>query len=132
MPKKKKTVNSKDIYKDRFSRSGESVLSAASAISSGGTRIQLPPGEPDLDALRSVTREWLVPRLVEKFLRVHGVESKHVGSLVNRLQPSLLGAGPLVPGSAGSISKEIGSQVKRKANTRTLGKGGHGKGTPRP
>jgi len=38
------------------------------------TRLELPAGEPDLEALRSVTREWLVPRLVEKFLCKHGVE----------------------------------------------------------
>ena len=34
-----------------------------------GTRLDLPVGEPDLEALDSVTREWLVPRLVERFLR---------------------------------------------------------------
>ena len=33
------------------------------------TKIGLPPGEPDIEELRSVTREWLVPLLVEKFLR---------------------------------------------------------------
>ena len=38
------------------------------------TKIELPAGEPDLEALRSVTREWLVPLLVEKFLREQGVE----------------------------------------------------------
>lgn len=95
----------------------------------GGPRLQLPPGEPDLDALRSVTREWLVPRLLEKFLRVHGVELKHVGRLANRIQPSLLGKGPLVPG-AGPVSEEIRSQAKRKRNIGTLGRGGHGKVTP--
>jgi len=40
-------------------------------------RLQLPAGQPDLEALRSVTREWLVPSLVEKFLRLHGIELKH-------------------------------------------------------
>jgi hypothetical protein len=34
--------------------------------------LELPGGEPDLEALRSVMREWLVPQLVEKFLRLHG------------------------------------------------------------
>jgi len=98
---------------------------------SGGTRLQLPPGEPDLETLRSVTREWLVPRLVEKFLRLHGVELKHVGKLANRLQPSLLGATPLLPG-AGPVPEEIKSQAQKKTNTRTLSKGGRGKATPRP
>ena len=38
------------------------------------TRLEIPAGEPDLEALRSVTREWLVPLLVQKFLREQGVE----------------------------------------------------------
>lgn len=45
------------------------------------TRLELPTGKPDLEVLRSATREWLVPLLVEKFLREQGVElrakSKH-------------------------------------------------------
>jgi hypothetical protein len=40
----------------------------------GETKLELPVGNPDLEALRLVTREWLVPVLVEKFLREHGVE----------------------------------------------------------
>jgi len=40
------------------------------------TRLELPAGEPDLDGLRAVTREWLVPALVEKFLREHGVQPR--------------------------------------------------------
>jgi hypothetical protein len=41
-----------------------------SRLSKGqGTRLDLPVGEPDLEALDSVTREWLVPCLVERFLR---------------------------------------------------------------
>ena len=95
----------------------------------GGLRLQLPPGKPDIEALRSVTREWLVPRLVEKFLNVHGVELKHVCKVVNQLQPSLLGEGPLAP--AGLVSEEIRSQAKRKTNTETVGKGGRGRVTPR-
>ena len=39
-----------------------------------GTRLELPDGEPDLEALGSVTREWLVPLLVERFLREQGIE----------------------------------------------------------
>jgi hypothetical protein len=92
-------------------------------------RLELPPGKPDVEALRSVTREWLVPRLVETFLSVHGVELKHVCKVVNRLQPSLLGAGP--PVSAGPVSEEIRSQAKRKTNTEIVGKGGRGRVTPR-
>jgi hypothetical protein len=40
------------------------------------TKLALPDGEPNLDALRSVTGEWLVPLLVEKFLRQQGIESR--------------------------------------------------------
>lgn len=128
MPKKNRTVNSKNIVKHRPSPSDQAQRPAAKPTSHGGARLQLPPGQLDLDALRSVTREWLVPRLVEEFLRVHGIELKHVGKLGNRLQPSLLGA--LVPGD-GSVSEKIKSQAKRKTNIRTLDKGGRGKVAPR-
>ncbi|HUN63931.1 MAG TPA: hypothetical protein VMU53_18170 [Candidatus Sulfotelmatobacter sp.] len=40
------------------------------------TKLALPAGDPDLEALRSVTREWLVPLLVEKFLREQGIDSR--------------------------------------------------------
>lgn len=128
MPKKNSTANSKNIDKDRPSPSDGAQRPPAKPTSPGGARLQLPPGEPSLDALRSVTREWLVPRLVEKFLRVHGIELKHVGKLGNRLQPSLLAT--VVTGD-GLVSEEIKSQVKRKTNTGTLGKGGRGKVAPR-
>jgi hypothetical protein len=39
----------------------------------GETKLELPVGEPDLEALRSLTHEWLVPLLVEKFLLEQGV-----------------------------------------------------------
>jgi hypothetical protein len=39
-------------------------------------KLELPIGEPDLEALRSATREWLVPVLVEKFLREQGMHSR--------------------------------------------------------
>ena len=99
-------------------------------IPPGGTRLQLPPGEPDLEALRSVTREWLLPRLVEKFLRVHGVELKHsrkFGNIANRLQAPLVARGHLESDtrasegaltSAGPASKEIKSQAKQKTKYR--------------
>ncbi len=38
------------------------------------TRLELPTGTPDIDGLRSIAKEWLVPRLVEKFLLTHGIE----------------------------------------------------------
>jgi hypothetical protein len=34
----------------------------------------LTPGIPDQDGLRSVVREWLVPMLVQDFLRERGIE----------------------------------------------------------
>lgn len=40
------------------------------------TKIELPTGEPDIEALRSATREWLVPLLVEKFLREQAILSR--------------------------------------------------------
>ena len=39
-------------------------------------RLEIPSGELDLEGLRSVTREWLVPVLVEKFLSEHGIEPR--------------------------------------------------------
>jgi hypothetical protein len=38
------------------------------------TRLELPVGKTDLEALRSVTREWLAPLLVERFLRKQGID----------------------------------------------------------
>jgi hypothetical protein len=77
--------------------------------------LRLPQGKADIEALRSVTREWLVPRLVEKFLRVHGFELKHTrkfANTANELQPSLPGEGSLMPADA--VSKEFRSQAKKK------------------
>ena len=51
------------------------------------TWLQIPPGEPDLTALRSVTREWLVPRLVQEFLRDRGVELKRSPMSMNYENP---------------------------------------------
>jgi hypothetical protein len=49
---------------------------AASFAGRGGidTMLEIPAGEPDLARLLSVTREWLVPLLVDEFLRERGVE----------------------------------------------------------
>jgi hypothetical protein len=38
------------------------------------TRLEIFAGEPDLEALRLVACEWLVPVLVEKFLHEQGIE----------------------------------------------------------
>ena len=40
-------------------------------------RIEIPTGEPDLSALLSAMKEWLVPNLVEDFLRERGIELKY-------------------------------------------------------
>lgn len=77
-----------------------------------GTCLALPGGEPDLEVLRSVTREWLVPRLVEKFLRVHAIELKYAHQITNRERSSLTGAGPL--SRRPTTSKEVRSQAKKK------------------
>jgi hypothetical protein len=74
-------------------------------------RLAIPDGEPDLEALRSVTREWLVPRLVEKFLRMHGVELRHSpitsATSTNRLRPSI----SELEGSSSSVRR------RKKQNT---------------
>jgi hypothetical protein len=49
---------------------------AASFVGRHGidTRLEIPAGEPDLARLLSVTRDWLVPLLVDEFLRERGVD----------------------------------------------------------
>jgi hypothetical protein len=119
MPKNDRTGNSFETTGSRSSRSGGPKRQASTSTSSrGGGRLQLPHGEADIEALRSVTREWLVPRLVEKFLRVHGRELKHSRNLANRLRLSLPGEGSLL--SEGTVSKEIRPQVKKKNPYRGL------------
>jgi hypothetical protein len=95
-------------------RSGRSRPGPLARSEPAGIRLQLPPGEADIEQLRSITREWLVPRLVEKFLRVHGVELKHSHQRANRVQPSLLGH------SASTVQSDIKSQAKKKTNYRAL------------
>jgi hypothetical protein len=51
------------------------------------TRLEITPGQPDLTALRSVTQEWLVPRLVQEFLRERGIELKQPPMSVNYENP---------------------------------------------
>jgi hypothetical protein len=117
-PKSKKTVNAFERTGARSSQSrsgGSKRQSSVPTSSRAGGRLQLPPGEPDLEALRSVTREWLVPRLVEKFLRIHGIELKHSRkgtNTANRLQISLPEEGSLIFASAGA--KEIRPQANKK------------------
>jgi len=119
MPKNDRTGNSFETTGSRSSRSGGTKRQASTSTSSrAGGRLQLPHGEADIQALRSVTREWLVPRLVEKFLRVHGVELEHSRRFANRLQLSLPGESSLL--SEGTVSKEIRPQVKKKNQYRGL------------
>jgi len=51
------------------------------------TRLEISHGTPDLTALRSVTQEWLVPRLVQEFLRERGIELKQPPTSVNYENP---------------------------------------------
>src|ERR1700739_795396 len=91
MPKSDKSINRSNARPPVTSRSGRFKRQVLSVSEPAGTRLQLPPGKAHIEQLRSVTREWLVPRLVEKFLRVQGVELKHTRERANRLPPSLLG-----------------------------------------
>lgn len=122
MPKYKKTKSESERNGRRSSRlwpGGPKPQSSVPASSRDGVRLLLPLGEPDMEALRSVTREWLVPRLVEKFLRLHGVELNHTrkfANTANRLQPSLPGEGSLVSGNAAGKR----SQAKKKNQYRGL------------
>ncbi len=65
----------------------EPVTSNISDVNGGErkrTRVVIGSGESDLSGLRSITRDWLVPRLVEKFLASRGTPAKrdrHVGDL---------------------------------------------------
>jgi hypothetical protein len=118
MPKHEKPGNNFETT-SRSSRSGGSKRQASTPTSSrGGGRLQLPHGEADIEALRSVTREWLVPQLIQKFLRAHGVELEHSRKFANRLQLSLSGEGSLLP--EGTVFKEVRPQVKKKNQYRGL------------
>jgi hypothetical protein len=118
VPEEDRTVNSVEGTGGRSSRYGGSTAPSSIPTPSGGGRLQLPPGEADIEALRCVTRDWLVPCLVDKFLWVHGVELKHAQKLANRVQSSLLEEGPSVP--EGARSEEVRSQVNKKNQYRTL------------
>jgi hypothetical protein len=122
MPKCKKTTSEckgNGTQPSRLRSSESDRQGSLPASSRGGGYLQLPQGKADIEALRSVTREWLVPRLVEKFLRVHGFELKHTrkfANTANELQPSLPGEGSLMPADA--VSKEFRSQAKKKIQYR--------------
>lgn len=47
------------------------------------TPLAIRGGELDMSALRSVMREWLVPRLVEDFLLKRGIELKYSRARTN-------------------------------------------------
>lgn len=116
MSKNDKTVNRSDPSGRSPVTSGpvRSKRQVLSASQPAGTRLRLPTGEADIQQLRSVTREWLVPRLVERFLRVHGIELKHTRQCANRLPLSLL------EDAAGAVPKEVRSQVEKKNQYRGL------------
>lgn len=66
------------------------------------SRLEIPAGPPDLAALRSVTHEWLVPRLVQEFLRERGIELKQPPMSVNYENPI---PKPLIRGGRGAASR---------------------------
>jgi hypothetical protein len=97
------------------------------------TRLVLPDGEPNLEALRSVTCEWLVPLLVEKFLREHGIELRArpnaepgkppisdslVAEGAARSQISLE-AGTNLPGGSAEDGLDRGAECQRMKKTTT-------------
>jgi hypothetical protein len=72
MGQPKKTTRATALARDGgFSQDVANVTSRQAQ-----TRLELPAGEPDIEGLRAVTREWLVPALVEKFLREHGIQPR--------------------------------------------------------
>ena len=117
-----KTVNAKGTNKDRTFRSGGFASRAARPTSSGGAHLQLPLGQPDDAALRSITREWLVPRLIDKFLGLHGVELLHVGKVATRLQSLLPGAGPPAASTGATPLQKPDRKRMRKPTSGTASK----------
>lgn len=78
---------------------------AAGFASRRGTdpRLEIPAGEPDLARLLSVTQEWLVPLLVDEFLRERGVDFKSKPITVD--QETELSNAP-IRGGRGAIRRE--------------------------
>jgi hypothetical protein len=90
-----------------------SARAANGIVTQTQRRLELPAGEPDLEALRSVTREWLVPRLVEKFLCLHGVELRYSQTSVNptsRISTPVVGS----EASAGSPTQDRETLMNKK------------------
>ena len=125
MPRNKRPANKSERNgtwppRPRSGRSKrQSLLPACSGAA--GVKLQLPPGKADIETLRSATSEWLVPRLVEKFLRIHGFELRHspkFANATNRLRSSLVGEGSLFAGR--TADQESGSRVKKKNQYREL------------
>jgi hypothetical protein len=97
-----------------------------------GTRLLISVGETHLEALRSVTREWLVPRLVDKFLRTHGIHLKYSRNLAreaSQLSRSLTGedrsASVTTSGRIGN--RKLQNASKQEKPIRSALVGGHGK-----
>jgi hypothetical protein len=67
------------------------------------TRLEIPAGELDLAGLCSVTQEWLVPLLVDEFLRERGVDLKQKPMPVN--QENELSNAP-IRGGRGAFRRE--------------------------
>jgi hypothetical protein len=103
------------------------------------TRLVLPDREPNVEALRSVTCEWLVPLLVEKFLREQGIELRARPNAEPGKPPisdSLVAEGPArsqislegtnLPGGNEKNGLDRGAECQRmeKTTTNPLGKGG--------
>jgi hypothetical protein len=67
----------KTVRATALSEHGDFSQGAANVIlTQTQTRLELPAGEPDIEGLRAVTREWLVPALVGRFLREHGIQTR--------------------------------------------------------
>jgi hypothetical protein len=125
--KQKRALDGASIHaKDQFDNRRNMPSHAQSA------RLLLPAGEPDIEALRSVTREWLVPRLVVKFLRLHGAQlkySQNLASEASRLPRPLTGEGrTLSPTTAGhKETRRLENASRREKPIRSALVGGHGR-----
>jgi hypothetical protein len=89
------------------------------------TKLVLPDGQPNLEALRSVAREWLVPLLVEKFLREQGIELRarpNAETGATQISDPLVvegAADPNLPGGSGKNGLDRGAECQRTKKTTT-------------
>jgi hypothetical protein len=125
--KKKGVLASKPIYAGDHLPDGGKLPRAGQS-----TRLLIPAGEPDLEALRSVTREWLVPRLVDKFLRTHGIHlkySRNLASEASQLSRSSTGEdrSASVTTSGRNGNRKLQNASKQEKPIRSALVGGHGK-----